>query len=286
MRRSTSLWRLFCRAPRSEEETISERILAVTGSYPVVSHRPREKTSRFECYFCERARAHRARKLLADLSPGIARLRHENWAESWKKHFPVQRVGRRLVIKPTWRRYHSRPGDLMIELDPGMSFGTGHHPTTRFCLKSIERLSSRQSRQPAVPRSFLDLGAGSGILAIAAAKLGYAPVRAVDIDPQAVRIARENARLNAVRFPIRTATADTVVSAEPFDVVAANLRTDVLVAQRRRLARLVSHGGHLILAGILEREAGPVRKAFRALGLACFACESSRNWAGFVFRKP
>ena len=122
------------------------------------------------------------------------KIRQEDWAESWKHHFKPIQIGRRLLIRPTWSRRRARKGEALVELDPGLSFGTGQHPTTLFCLR---QLVARRLRGKA--QSFLDLGTGSGILAIAAAKLGYAPIDAVDIDAEAIRIARTNACANRVR---------------------------------------------------------------------------------------
>ena len=140
------------------------------------------------------ARQRRAvRRALASL-PATVRtrwLREEDWAEAWKAFFPVLRVSRRLVICPAWRSYRARAGEAVIRLDPGMAFGTGQHPTTLMCLRALE-----ETVQPGA--AVLDLGAGSGILALAAARLGAASVLALDTDPLAVRAARENVRLNGL----------------------------------------------------------------------------------------
>ena len=131
----------------------------------------------------------------------IRPLARENWAESWKRHFQPIEVRGQLLVKPSWSRRRARPGQRVVILDPGLSFGTGHHPTTLFCLEQLARC-----RQPGQPQSFLDIGAGSGILAIAAAKLGYSPVVAFDCDPEAVRVCRQNVKTNKVR--VRLARAD------------------------------------------------------------------------------
>ena len=123
----------------------------------------------------------------------IKPLPRENWAESWKRHFKPLEIGRFLLVKPGWSRRRPRLGQRVVILDPGLSFGTGHHPTTFFCLHQLARC-----RRPGVPQSFLDIGTGSGILAIAAAKLGYSPIEAFDHDPAAVRVSRENVKKNRV----------------------------------------------------------------------------------------
>ena len=118
----------------------------------------------------------------------IKKLRRENWAESWKRHFKPMEIGGALLIKPGWSRRRARPGQRVVVLDPGLSFGTGHHATTAFAWNNWPPAAA-PARQ-----SFLDMGTGSGILAIAAAKLGYSPVQAFDFDPEAIRVSRANAR--------------------------------------------------------------------------------------------
>src|ERR1051326_5781735 len=133
------------------------------------------------------------------ISPGrisVEKLRRGDWGESWERHFRPIEIGSALLLKPSWSRTKPKKTQAEVVLDPGLSFGTGQHPTTRFCLEQIVAFHS-----PNKPQSFLDLGTGSGILAIAAAKLGYRPVLALDVDPQAIRTARANARRNgAVRI--------------------------------------------------------------------------------------
>lgn len=275
-----NLWSLSFRANAADEEAIAEQLLALTGSYPAIHQRPRTRSIRVESYLRTRETVNRARKALARFAPSIRPIRHEDWAESWKKHFHAHRVGKRIIIKPSWESCKLRTGDVVIELDPGLSFGTGQHPTTCFCLRAIERLASPRCS------SFLDVGTGSGILAIAAAKLGYRPVSALDNDPQAVRVAKQNARANAVRFPIRAGALERVATATRFDVVVANLLADIILCERRALKALVAPGGFLILAGILVKESPEVGAAFRSMGMKTVAVERTRHWAGFVFRKP
>ena len=123
-----------------------------------------------------------------------------DWADAWKAHFPVMRIGRRLVIRPTWRRHRAEPDDVVLSLDPGMAFGTGLHPTTRLCLAAIEAAAARGELDRA---RVLDVGCGSGILAIAAARLGAASVVGVDIDPIAIEATVANARRNRLTRRIR-----------------------------------------------------------------------------------
>jgi ribosomal protein L11 methyltransferase len=170
----------------------------------------------------------------------------------------------------------------VIELDPGLSFGTGQHPTTVFCL---EELVTR--RVPGERQSFLDLGTGSGILAIAAAKLGYSPVEACDFDPDALRTARANARENGVAQRIRFGTADVsklpARAARSYDVVCANLISNLLVAARKRILARVAPGGALVLAGILATEFDEVRRVYESAGLRMLASATRNEWRSVSF---
>jgi len=180
-----------------------------------------------------------------------ATINEEDWANNWKAYFKPTRIGTHLVIKPTWETYPARQGDLIIELDPGMAFGTGTHPTTRLCLEALERLL-----EPAPSsRSVLDVGTGSGVLAIAAALLGAAPVTGIDIDPDAIEVAQHNARQNSVDHLMDCSTTPLEQVAEKYDLVIANILAEDLIRMRQALASRLNAGGTLILSGILlERE--------------------------------
>ncbi len=193
------------------------------------------------------------------------RIVHEqDWAEAWKAHFPVLRVGRRIVIRPTWRRHRRLPDDVVLALDPGMAFGTGLHPTTRLCLAMLERLADRGVLQGA---RVLDVGCGSGILAIAALRLGAASALGVDTDPIAIEASLANARRN--RLIRRTAArVGSLPSGEaPFRVVLANLIAGVLVPLAPLLAAEVGTEGTLLASGIFVDREAEVVNAFEAEGL-------------------
>lgn len=213
----------------------------------------------------------------------LARIRPQDWAESWKRHFRPVEFGLTLLIRPSWGRRQARPGQATIVLDPGLSFGTGQHPTTQFCLREIVRLRPRHTS-----RSFLDLGTGSGILAIAAAKLGYHPITALDFDAAAIGVAKANARRNMVRFHLAcqdVARLPRHVGNRP-DLVCANLAADVLLQYRERIVAQVAPGGVLVLAGILQAEFGPVRRAYEAAGLHLARSRAEREWQSGAFIHP
>jgi ribosomal protein L11 methyltransferase len=215
----------------------------------------------------------------------LQRLQRQDWAEAWKRHFPPFEVQDKLLVKPSWSRRQPRRGQGLIVLDPGLSFGTGQHATTRFCL---EQLVVR--RRPGAAQSFLDMGTGSGILAIAAARLGYSPVVAFDCDTEVVRVARTNARRNRIGRRIRFAQKDvTCLPQRPrqkFDVVCANLIADLLVRERERIAAHVMPSGIVVLAGILKAEFRLVQKAYEGRGLKLVASRSEKEWRSGSFVAP
>jgi ribosomal protein L11 methyltransferase len=188
------------------------------------------------------------------------RLVHEaDWAEAWKAYFPVLRVGRRLVIRPTWLDAEPGPDDVVLDLDPGMAFGTGLHPTTRLCLIALESLADRGRLRGA---RVLDVGCGSGILAIAAAKLGAASVVGIDVDPIAVEATLANAATNGLSGRISARLGSLPSGLPPFDVVSANLIASLLVELAPALAAELRRHGTLVSSGIfIDREAD-VRSAF------------------------
>ena len=214
----------------------------------------------------------------------LIKLPRENWADSWKRHFPPLEIGPALLVKPSWSRRRPRAGQKLVVLDPGLSFGTGQHATTEFCLREIVRLTD-----PEQPQALLDIGTGSGILAIAAARLGYAPVHAFDFDPQCIRVSRANARSNRVQNKIRITRGDLTKlsrrSAPKFDVVCANLLADLLISERDRILARVKPEGMLVVAGILKREFEEVVAAYRAAGMKLIASKEQKEWRSGTFSR-
>ncbi|MGH2542614.1 MAG: 50S ribosomal protein L11 methyltransferase, partial [Ardenticatenaceae bacterium] len=190
-------------------------------------------------------------RLVAHVSP-ISPLRErvmeeEEWASSWKEHFHVLHVGKNIVISPTWRQYAPEASDVVISLDPGMAFGTGHHPTTRMCLEELEI-----ALNPGM--SVLDVGCGSGILSIASAKLGARSVLGIEIDSVAVRVAKKNVEENLVAHTVRVLEGtlpNPDVRADGYDLALANISSKVVSEIAGELARAVKAGGVIIASGIL-----------------------------------
>ena len=317
-----AIWKISVGTTTEAEDAVTEllsRIFATSAS----AYTDIETRTTTAAVFCERhppelqakrealrAGLQRIKSCGLDVGTGrilIRKLPRQDWAESWKRHFKAIEIGNALLIKPSWSKRRARGGQAVVVLDPGLSFGTGQHPTTEFCLRELERgrspSAARESgsnrnfqrttttSQPAAPgdrsRSFLDIGTGSGILAIAAAKLGYSPVCALDFDPDAVRVALSNARTNGVNSKIRITRADvTKLSGRlrgSYDVVCANLISTLLIAERRTIAALVKPGGLLVLAGILKSEFHEVQAGYEALGLRLVASKTDKEWRSGSF---
>jgi ribosomal protein L11 methyltransferase len=231
---------------------------------------------------------------LRPIGPLQTRLvREEDWAEAWKSHFPVLRIGRRLVIRPTWRRHRRLPDDVVLSLDPGMAFGTGLHPTTRLCLAALETLADEGFLGGAGGRGtashagatghghgrggsarVLDVGCGSGILAIAAGKLGAGELLGVDTDPIAVESTAANARLNGLTRRIHVRRGSAPTGEHPFDLVLANLIASLLVQLAEPLCHELVPGGRILASGIFRDREGDVRAAFESAGFTL-----ARRWA-------
>ena len=211
------------------------------------------------------------------------RIVHEaDWAEAWKAYFPVMRVGRRLVIRPTWRRHRSLPDDIVLALDPGMAFGTGLHPTTRLCLAALERLDDHGRVAAA---RVLDVGCGSGILAIAAAKLGAERVVGVDTDPIAIEVTSANAARNRLARRIEARHGSLPSGAGPFDVVLANLIAGMLVPLAALFRDELRPGGTLLASGIFVDREAEVTAAFESAGLESVDRSAEGEWVALEARR-
>ena len=207
------------------------------------------------------------------------RVQDEDWANSWKKYFHTDKVGERVVIQPSWEEYEPQPGEVVLRLDPGAAFGTGTHPTTAMCLRAMEKLV-----KPGM--TVFDVGTGSGVLAIAAAKLGAKTVRAVDYDATAVRVARENIEANGAADIVSTAESD-LFSAIPgkAGLVTANLIADLVIRLLPDLDAHLEQGGALLASGIIESRAQEVREAADAAGFFVAEDFEEKEWHAMVIRR-
>ena len=203
----------------------------------------------------------------------------EDWANAWKAHFTTVRVGQRIVIRPTWIPYEPTPFDVVVSLDPGAAFGTGLHPTTNRCLQVLETVIDPGDR-------VLDVGTGSGILAIASMRLGAESVTAVDVDEIAVSVARANVQVNGLseRITVQTGTVETPDYGLTYDVVVANIIARVIIEIAPDLCRRMAPAGTLVTAGIIADRADDVAKRLSSLGLQWERFVDG-DWVTFVCRK-
>jgi ribosomal protein L11 methyltransferase len=226
----------------------------------------------------------RIRKLGLTTGPARIRLRRlpaDDWAESWKRHFQPIEIGRALLIKPSWSRRQARKGQVLVTLDPGLSFGTGQHPTTVFCLRQLVAC-----RRSGLDQSFLDIGVGSGILVIAAGKLGYRPADGFDVDPEAVRIAKANAQANQVHGLVDLKRQDLKRwprRGRRYNVICANLTDDLLLTYARPILSRLRANGRLVLAGILRSRFEVVRRHYEAAGLRVVSSQTAGEWRSGAF---
>ena len=213
-------------------------------------------------------------------APTVREVHEEDWANAWREHFVAHRVGRHLVIRPSWREFEADPEDLVITLDPGMAFGTGLHPTTRLALVAIEDHVRAGDR-------VLDVGTGSGILALAAAKMGASSILACDIDEVAVDAAQANVETNELSAVITVQQGSVNIAAgmDPFDVVIANIIANVIIDLAPMLADAVRVGGTLVASGILDIRIDQVRAALEPLGLVIANIHEESDWRAIVFHK-
>jgi ribosomal protein L11 methyltransferase len=198
----------------------------------------------------------------------------EDWADAWKQYFKPQRIGEHIVIKPTWEPFAPAVGDIVIEIDPGMAFGTGLHATTRLCLTALESLVRPGQR-------VADIGTGSGILAVAAARFGAAHVVAVDNDPLAVEIAAENVAVNRVGDRVHTEVASRP-PAGSFDIVVANILAEVILGMADALFAATAPGGVLIASGVIEPRAEDVRRGLTTVGFVVLRTEADGEWVAVI----
>ncbi|MBI5906054.1 MAG: 50S ribosomal protein L11 methyltransferase [Deltaproteobacteria bacterium] len=210
-----------------------------------------------------------------------AEITDSGWAEKWKEHFHHRKIGRRIVIKPSWEEYAAGEGEVVLTVDPGQAFGTGTHETTRMCLRFVE--DAFDIAPP--PRSALDVGTGTGILGIAAARLGAERVLAVDTDPVAVAVAEKNAALNGVEPVFRSEGTSLSAIDGRFDLVLANLIAEILVDVASHLVARCATGGHLVLSGILVEKSGWVAAEFERNGTALVRESTDGQWSALLLRR-
>ncbi len=210
----------------------------------------------------------------------VDEMRSEDWEDTWKKYYHTFKVGERLIIKPSWEDYTPGEHEVVINIDPGMAFGTGIHASTRFCLRFVDQYVKGGER-------IVDAGCGSGILSIAAAKLGAAQIFAMDVDDLAVRIARENVTLNNLNDVIRVEEGDIVeaIQGREVDMVLANITAEVVAILIPEATKVLCTGGYLFGSGIVDSRWPGVKKQLEAHGFEIEQVLQDVDWIGVAARK-
>lgn len=224
-------------------------------------------------------RANAAGLPLGKLETLVSNVDDEDWAENWKKQYKPFRLGRHMVVKPGWETFDAQPGDKIIEIDPGMAFGTGTHETTSLCLEVLDEMVQGGERM-------LDIGTGSGILAIAALKLGAASAEGVDIDPMCVRTAGENAARNGVEDRLTVLVGDLSDKATGvYDIITANIVASAILSLAPHIPALLAPGGLFVSSGIIDTRKEEVLAGLREAGLDPFEVREKRGWVCILCRK-
>lgn len=209
------------------------------------------------------------------LSLSFVGVKEEDWAENWKQYYKPFRLGEHMVVKPTWEPWDTQPEDLIIEIDPGMAFGTGTHETTAMCVGLIEKYYQGGS--------LLDVGTGSGILAIAAARLGARGILAVDIDPDAVRVAKENVTHNGLDDAIEVRQGDLLQGlSQRFDFAVANILAPVICMLAAPLKNHLTPGGRFICSGIIAEAEEDVHSALLHANYVIDEIQHKGDWVAFA----
>ncbi|MBX3251585.1 MAG: 50S ribosomal protein L11 methyltransferase [Myxococcales bacterium] len=203
----------------------------------------------------------------------------DEWRDAWREHFHPTKIGERLLLRPSWREVTPAAGDVVLTIDPGGAFGSGIHETTRLVLREIDARVRGGER-------VLDVGCGSGILAVGALLLGAAEAYGTDIEDVAIDVTMENATLNGVAARMRADTRDVRELEGAWELVLANIQAPVLIAMADPLAARVAPGGALVLSGILAGQEDAVRDAFVATGLTHVETTAENEWRAVVLARP
>ena len=223
-------------------------------------------------------------RIYGRLEAEMTSIREEDWANNWKQYFKPFKVGERLVIKPSWEEYDNTDGRIILEIDPASSFGTGKHHTTRLCLEVLEKYLNKGDK-------LLDMGCGSGILSIGAMLLGAGSAVAVDIEENAAATAKENAVKNHISPDVYKTYFGNILTDEKladeiddkYDIIAANIVADVLIAMKESFLRYLRKGGILIVSGIIEERMDEVIGALESVGFRDAELEVREGWAAVKF---
>ncbi len=211
---------------------------------------------------------------------GSSSVDDEDWSTAWKKYYKPFNISNNVAIKPSWEEYEKKAGEIVIEMDPGMAFGTGTHETTRLCSQLLEEYVKPGD-------SVIDVGCGTGILSIIAVKLGAQNAIAVDIDEVAARVSRENCRINGVLDSISVSKGVlSDIKPQKVDIVVANIIADVVIGISGQVPAYLKQGGVLLTSGIIHERRDDVVKAYTGLGFEFVKILEMGEWVAIVFRCP
>ncbi len=289
----TSVFTISISSPKESCEIVSE-LISTLDFLPSIHTDPDKKNGYVSVYFNSKKEAKNAKneidKILnnaikiiptTEYEISLNEIKEEDWTTPWKKFFHTKRVGKNIIIKPPWENFpNPQKDDIIIELDPEMSFGTGTHGTTQACLEFLEKLSTKKSN-----KTFLDIGTGSGILSIAAAKLGFSKIDAFDNSQDSLIAIGSNCRLNNVKPNYFVADLNTYTSKKKYDVVAANIISSILIKNAKTISSTVKPKGTLILSGILRKDFSKVSKIFSELGFLEKETKIIKEWKSGIFIK-
>jgi ribosomal protein L11 methyltransferase len=261
------------------EDDWAEDAIGRSVNDAVVAYLPEDSETEKRCRILEEKLSQLQNRLGLIFRLSFKELDDEDWAHAWKAYFRPQKISRNIVVKPTWREYQPESNEIVIELDPGMAFGTGIHPTTALCVAMIEKYLRKED-------CLLDVGTGSGILMIAAAKLGASRVCGIDKDEIAVEIAAANLKLNAIasqRFQVIKGNLVDEIK-ETYDIVAANILTHVILDLIADIKRVLNPDGIFTCSGIIEKNQSQVAQALQNHGFEIVETTVKDEWVAIAGR--
>ncbi len=261
------------------DEGWAEDSIGRAEQHAVVGYFPKDRQAKKRCRVLEKKLAFLKENFAMLYRVSYKELDEEDWAEAWKAFFEPQKIGQKIVVKPTWCEYKADPGDIVLELDPGMAFGTGTHPTTALCLRLIEDYLN-------LGDSFLDVGTGSGILMIAAARLGAGFVCGLDKNEMAVKIAARNLRLNGIapqRFSVKMGNLVAGIE-ERYDLIVANISTQVIYNLLENIEKILNDKAIFICSGILEKNENLVLARMKTIGVDILEVCIKDQWVAIAGR--
>ena len=251
--------------------------MKIPTDYAVIGYLPEDESVTERCRTLESELSRLRENLNIQYNIVYGKTAEEDWAESWKAFFKPEKISPRLVVKPTWQPYHQKTGEIILEIDPGMAFGTGTHPTTVMCLQMIEQYLKPED-------TFLDVGTGSGILMVAAAKLGASRLMGIDKDSTAAEIAKSNLLLNGVPPDTFHTQAGHLMEsvADRYDVVVSNILTETILGMLGDLGAVLTGKGIFILSGITDDNANRVQDRVMSLGFEHLETRHQDGWVAIA----